>query len=139
MQIFRRIVLGLLVSALAAHAQVCFWQRTLTLPTYEEDLPHPNSSFDQFTTNRFDYPHTLCNHLTSRRVDHAWRALDLENEYLKCSVLPHVGGQLYTCYDKISGKPMFYANPSLKKAAIAYRGPWEVRFYAVMTSIFDRC
>ena len=48
----------------------------------------------------------------------------LENEYLKCSVLPDIGGHLYTCIDKISGQPMFYANPSIKKAQIGYRGAW---------------
>src|SRR6266403_1550114 len=125
MQIFRRIaVLGLLLSALVAGAQVRVWQGTLTLPTYEEGLPDPNPPFDQFTTNRFNSPYTLRTNLTSRREDHAWRAIYLENEYLKCSVLPDIGGHLYTCLDKISGKPMFYANPSIKKAAIAYRGAW---------------
>jgi hypothetical protein len=74
----------------------------LTLPTYEEGLPDPNPPFDQFTTNRFAYPYTLRNNLTSSRVDHAWRALFLENECLKCSVLLDIGGHLYTCYDKIS-------------------------------------
>ncbi|MFL6437953.1 MAG: DUF5107 domain-containing protein [Terriglobales bacterium] len=113
-----------IVSAGALHAQVHVWQGTLTLPTYEEGLPDPNPPFDQFTTNRFNYPYPLRNNLTSRRVDHAWRAVFLENEYLKCSVLPDIGGHLYTCWDKISGKPMFYANPSIKKAAIAYRGAW---------------
>ena len=96
----------------------------LRLPTYEEGLPDPNPPFDQFTTNRFNYPYTLRNNLTSTRSDHAWRAIYLENEYLKCSVLPDIGGHLYTCVDKISGKSMFYANPSIKKAAIAYRGAW---------------
>jgi Flp pilus assembly protein TadD len=125
MRILRRIaVLGLIASALSAHAEVRVWQGTLTLPTYEEGLPDPNPPFDQFTTNRFNYPYTLRNNLTSRRVDHAWRAIYLENEYLKCSALPDIGGHLYTCVDKISGKPMFYANPSIKKAAIAYRGAW---------------
>jgi tetratricopeptide (TPR) repeat protein len=57
-------------------------------------------------------------------VDTAWRAVYLENEYLKCSVLPDIGGHLYTCIDKISGEPMFYANPSIKKAQIGYRGAW---------------
>ncbi len=114
----------MLFTALAVPAQVRVWQATLTLPTYEEGLPDPNPPFDQFTTNRFNYPYTLRNNLTSRRVDHAWRAIYLENEYLKCSVLPDIGGHLYTCIDKISGKPMFYANPSIKKAAIAYRGAW---------------
>ena len=100
------------------------WQGALSLPTYEEGLPDPNPPFDQFTTNRFNYPYTLRNNLTSNRVEKAWRAVYLENEYLKCSVLPDIGGHLYTCIDKISGKPMFYANPSIKKAAIAYRGAW---------------
>jgi len=117
-------LLVLICPALSLVAQVRVWEGTLTLPTYEEGLPDPNPPFDQFTTNRFNYPYTLRNNLSSRRVDHAWRALYLENEYLKCSVLPDIGGHLYTCTDKISGKPMFYANPSIKKAAIAYRGAW---------------
>jgi tetratricopeptide (TPR) repeat protein len=125
MGIARRIaVFGMLFSALGAIAQVRVWKGTLTLPTYEEGLPDPNPPFDQFTTNRFNYPYTLRTNLTSQRVDHAWRAIHLENEYLKCSVLPDIGGHLYTCTDKISGKAMFYANPSIKKAAIAYRGAW---------------
>jgi tetratricopeptide (TPR) repeat protein len=117
-------VLGVLLFAVALHAQVRAWQGTLTLPTYEEGLPDPNPPFDQLTTNRFNYPYTLRNNLTGRRADHGWRAIYLENEYLKCSVLPDLGGHLYTCLDKISGQPMFYANPSIKKAAIAYRGAW---------------
>ena len=69
-------------------------------------------------------PYVLRENLTSRRANHDWRAIYLENEYLKCSVLPDIGGHLYTCVDKISGKSMFYANPSIKKAAIGYRGAW---------------
>jgi tetratricopeptide (TPR) repeat protein len=125
MQTLRRIaLLCLITSTVSLHAEVKVWQGTLTLPTYEEGQPDPNPPFDQFTTNRFNYPYTLRNNLTSRRVDHAWRAIYFENEYLKCSVLPDIGGHLYTCIDKISGKSMFYDNPSIKKAAIAYRGAW---------------
>jgi tetratricopeptide (TPR) repeat protein len=108
----------------AASAQVNVWQGTLALPTYEEGPPDPNPPFDQFETIRFNYPYTLRNNLTDRRVNHEWRAIYLENEYLKCSVLPDIGGHVYTCVDKIDGKPMFYANPSLKKAEIGYRGAW---------------
>ncbi len=122
--LWRIVVLCLAGSACAAQSEVRVWQGTLTLPTYEEGLPDPNPPFDQFTSGRFNYPYTLRNNLTSRRVDHEWRAIYLENEYLKCSVLPDIGGHLYTCIDKISGKSMFYANPSIKKAAIAYRGAW---------------
>ena len=109
---------------LMATAQVRVWQGTLTLPTYEEGSPDPNPPFDQYANGRFNYPYTLRHNLTNHRVDHAWRALFLENEYLKCSVLPDIGGHLYTCTDKISGQPMFYENPSIKKADISYRGAW---------------
>ena len=95
----------------AASAQVKVWQGTLALPTYEEGPPDPNPPFDQFETIRFNYPYTLRNNLTDRRVNHEWRAIYLENEYLKCSVLPDIGGHVYTCVDKINGKPIFYANP----------------------------
>ncbi len=114
----------LLFSFSAATAQVRVWQGTLTLPTYEEGAPDPNPPFDQYANGRFNYPYTLRDNLTDRRVDHAWRAVFLENEYLKCSVLPDLGGHVYTCTDKISGEPMFYANPSIKKANISYRGAW---------------
>jgi hypothetical protein len=114
----------LLLASASASAQVRVWQGTMTLPTYEEGQPDPNPPFDQYENNRFNYPYTLRHNLTDRRTDHAWRALFLENEYLKCSVLPDIGGHLYSCTDKVSGKPIFYENPSIKKAAVAYRGAW---------------
>jgi tetratricopeptide (TPR) repeat protein len=114
----------LLLSLPLSSAQVRVWQGTLTLPTYEEGAPDPNPAFDQYANSRFNYPYTLRDNLTDRRADHAWRAVFLENEYLKCSVLPDLGGHVYTCTDKISGQPMFYQNPSIKKAAISYRGAW---------------
>lgn len=114
----------LLLSSALATAQVHVWQDTLTLPTYEEAAPDPNPPFDQYANGRFNYPYTLRDNLTDQRSDHAWRAVFLENEYLKCSVLPDLGGHIYTCTDKISGQPMFYQNPSIKKAAISYRGAW---------------
>jgi tetratricopeptide (TPR) repeat protein len=104
--------------------QVKVWPDTLTLPTYEEGKPDPNPPFDIYQTSSFNYPYTLRTNLTGVKASHAWRAIFLENEYLKCSVLPDIGGHLYTCFDKISGQPMFYANPSIKKAQIGYRGAW---------------
>jgi len=121
---WRVLSLALTITLSAAHAQVRVWQGTFTLPTYEEGLPDPNPPFDQFAANRFNYPYTLRNNITSKRTDHNWRAVFLENEYLKCTVLPDIGGHLYSCLDKLSGKQMFYANPSIKKAAISYRGAW---------------
>jgi tetratricopeptide (TPR) repeat protein len=101
------------------------WQDSMTIPTSEEGLPDPNPPFDFFNPGRFlNYPYTLRHNLVDRRIPRKWRTLNLENEYLKCTVLPDLGGHLYTCIDKINGASMFYANPSIKFARIAYRGMW---------------
>jgi tetratricopeptide (TPR) repeat protein len=105
-------------------AQVKVWQGTLTLPTYQEGQPDPNPPFDIYATNRINYPYTMRTNLTGVQADHAWRAIFLENEYLKCTVLPDIGGRLYTCIDKISVQSMFSANPSIKLARVGYRGAW---------------
>ena len=101
------------------------WQDTIELPTYEQGMPNENPPFDQFVTNdRYNYPYTLLDNLTGRVAPRKWRALNLENEYLKCVVLPDLGGHLYRCIDKRNGADLFYSNPSLKFARIAYRGAW---------------
>jgi len=118
------ILLCLAMSSSLGRAEVRVWQGVLTLPTTLEGAPDPNPPFDIFATTKFNYPYTLRENLTDERKEIPWRAVFIENEYLKCSVLPDIGGHLYTCLDKVSGQPMFYANPSIKKAQIGYRGAW---------------
>jgi tetratricopeptide (TPR) repeat protein len=108
----------------AKPSSVRVWPDTLTLPTYEEGPPDPNPPFDLFTATRFNYPYTLRMNTTGRSAPRAWRTLNLENAYLKCIVLPDLGGHLYSCRDKVNNAEMFYANPSIKFAQIAYRGAW---------------
>src|SRR4029453_12924486 len=76
-------------------AAVRAWEGTIALPTYEEDPPDTNAPFDLFTTSRFNYPYTIRDRITSRRVLRRWRTLNLENEHLRCSVLPDPGGRLF--------------------------------------------
>jgi hypothetical protein len=105
-------------------AQVRVHKGTLSLPACQEGASNPNPPFDQYATTRFNYPYTLRDNLTSHRAERAFRAVFLENEYLKCTILPDVGGRIYTCVDKINNVPMFYQNPSIKEAAIGMRGGW---------------
>src|SRR5713226_7476019 len=106
-------------------SRVRVWEDSKIIPTSEEGLPDPNPPFDLFNAGRFhNYPYTLRHNLVDRRAPRKWRTLNLENEYLKCTVLPDLGGHLYTCTDKINGASMFYTNPSIKFARIAYRGMW---------------
>lgn len=105
-------------------AQVKVSETTLTIPASDEGPPDENPNFDVYAEVE-DYPYTMRWDIRPTESPHTWRALVLENEYLRCTILPQIGGHIYTCLDKINGKPMFYQNPSFKRAIIAYRGAWS--------------
>ena len=111
----------------SAAGTVRVWEDTLVLPTYEEGPPDVNAPFDIFTSTRFNYPYTLRTSLTTTRTSRKWRTLNLENEYLRCVILPDLGGHLYTCVDKVNNRDLFYANTAIKFASVAYRGAWAAR------------
>jgi tetratricopeptide (TPR) repeat protein len=114
----------LAVISAAPVAPVRVWQGTLQIPTYAEGPANPNPPFDLFSYGRFNYPYPIRDALTDRREPVSWRTLNLENEYLRLTVLPDLGGHIYSCLDKRTGHEMFYANSSIKKALIGYRGAW---------------
>jgi tetratricopeptide (TPR) repeat protein len=100
------------------------WLASLELPTYAEGPANPNPPFDLFTFGRFNYPYPIRDALSDTRHSVIWRTLNLENEYLRLTVLPDLGGRIYGCVDKRTGREMFYANTAIKKALIGYRGAW---------------
>jgi tetratricopeptide (TPR) repeat protein len=112
------------IGALTMNGQVKVWEGPMPLAASDEGPPDENPNFDTFAELE-DYPYTMRQDIRATETVHSWHALYLENEYLKCTILPQLGGHIYTCVDKINGKPMFYANPSFKKAIIAYRGAWS--------------
>ena len=114
-------VLSLRAVDLAAEVRVS--EGTIDLPTDEEGLPDVNPPFDLFVT-KFNYPYTLRENITGRQTVVRYKTLELENEHLKLVVLPELGGHLYTCIDKSNGAELFYANKSIRKAQIGYRGAW---------------
>jgi tetratricopeptide (TPR) repeat protein len=100
------------------------WQGSIQIPTYAEGPANPNPPFDLFSSGRFNYPYPIRDALTNQRELVTWRSLHLENEYLRLTVLPDLGGHVYSCLDKRTGREMFYANTAIKKALIGYRGAW---------------
>jgi tetratricopeptide (TPR) repeat protein len=122
---FGILLFGTTASLQGAEAIVKVWEGRMVLPTYDEGLPDVNPPFDLFHGRSFiTYPYTTRENLTNQKKDKAWRTLNLENEYLKVTVLPDLGGRLYSCVDKSNGREMFYANPSIKYAQVAFRGAW---------------
>ncbi len=106
------------------------WEGTITIPTYgwEDDV---NPKFwaleDQIklsTTVKgaIVYPYTMQDHLSREKKDRTYKALFLENEYLKVTCLPELGGRLHSVFDKTEGKETFHLNRVIKPSMIAMRG-----------------
>jgi tetratricopeptide (TPR) repeat protein len=110
--------------ALAARAEeVRVWEGKLDLPTYLLGTEDPNPPFALISHRRV-YPYTMQDDLTERRETKTYRALFLENEYLKAIVLPEMGGRLYSLYDKVAKREVFYRNNVVKYGLVALRGAW---------------
>lgn len=131
---------GALVQADAIAADECAepptevrgWSGQITLPTYpwEEDR---NPKFWALeggtrlsTTVRepIMYPYVMQDHLSRAKIDRTYRALFLENEYLRVTCLPELGGRLYSVFDKSTGQDMFHTSSVIKPGMIAMRGAW---------------
>ncbi|NOX53160.1 MAG: DUF5107 domain-containing protein [Planctomycetes bacterium] len=112
--------------------EVRAWQATVTLPTYpwQEDVNPKFWAMDKgprFSTTvrgAIIYPYTMQDHLSRRKVPKTYKALMLENEYLKVVCLPELGGRLYSVLDKTQNQPMFHLNRVIKPGMIAMRGAW---------------
>src|SRR5262249_55356550 len=76
------------------------------------------------TRRRPVYPYPLLDTLTNRRVDKSYNAVFLENEYLRVTVLPELGGKLYAIYDKTAGREGLYTHHVVKYEMVGIRGAW---------------
>lgn len=114
----------------AANSQVSAWEGTITIPTYgwQEDI---NPKFwameggpegSSIITSALTYPYTMQDHLSRKLKDRTYKALFLENEYLKITCLPELGGRLHSVYDKTTGEEVFHKNNVIKPSMIAMRG-----------------
>jgi tetratricopeptide (TPR) repeat protein len=98
-------------------------EERLTLPTYNEGSPDPNPQFSSFYRDYFpNYPYAIRTPVNRIRHMVQWRVIVLENEYLTCRVIPDLGGHLHGCTDKITGREVFYANPSVRRGTENARG-----------------
>ncbi len=107
---------------------VRIWEDTLTLPTY---LVHPPDVNPMFFRNqsyqgasRVIYPYPLQDNLSNDKKDVIYKAVYLENKYIKLCILPEIGGKLFYATDKTNGYEIFYRHRVIKPAIIGMLGAW---------------
>ncbi len=115
---------ALLLTPFIARAQaVHAWEGTITIPTYKLGPADPNPPFP-LVNRQPVYPYTMLDNLTNDRVPQTYRAIYLENQYLKITILPQLGGHIYSIYDKIDHREVLYRDNVIKYGLVGPRGAW---------------
>ncbi len=112
------------VSAQGTDSAVRIWEAALVIPTYELGPPDLNPALLGSKGSRPVYPYPMLDDLTERRVQKTYKAVYLENEYLRVTVLPELGGRLYAIYDRSAKRDALYTNHVVKYGMVALRGAW---------------
>jgi len=95
---------------------------TITLPTYGIKGVNRNPVFRSQYGVAHIYPYTLIDDIDAEIKDKTYHTLVLENRYLRITVITDLGGRVYSAYDKVSEREVFYKNPIVRFAPLAIRG-----------------
>ena len=120
----------LLIRVQVLYSQVKAWEGTITIPTYGwEDDVNPKfwameAGAKGATTVKasITYPYNMQDHLSRKLEKVTYKAIFLENEYLKITCLPELGGRIHSVFDKTSNQEAFHKNEVIKPSMIAMRG-----------------
>jgi len=97
-------------------ASVKVWEEPLTVPSYQTAAPDPTPLFYDGRTYQGAkgpfYPYPITDRLLHMREDKVYKAVYLENAYVKICVLPELGGRIFEAVDKTNGYNFFYRTSS---------------------------
>ncbi|MFF2272794.1 DUF5107 domain-containing protein [Agromyces sp. NPDC058136] len=104
------------------------WSEPIAIRTYEADEP---SRYPMFLDHRVYqgssgkvYPIPFTERIAEEPTTREWRAVHLENSYVRLVILPELGGRIHVGYDKTTGYDFFYRNNVIKPALVGLAGPW---------------
>ena len=70
------------------------------------------------------YPYGVTDTLQDKAENRDYKALFLENDYIKIMILPELGGRVQRAYDKVNKRDFVYFNHVVKPALVGLLGPW---------------
>ena len=108
--------------------QAFVFEETMEIPTYAVGQPDKNPLFLENRVYQGSsgkvYPFPVIDKIYDQKVKKSYRAVILENEYLKITFLPELGGRVYRAVDKTNGYDFVYYNEVIKPALVGLLGPW---------------
>ena len=69
-------------------------------------------------------PYTIQDGYNRTRHARAFKAFVLENEHLRATFLPQLGGRLWSLFDKDAGRELLHVNPVFQPCNLALRNAW---------------
>ena len=104
------------------------FEKELMIPTYDVGKEEKNPMFFekrvyQGSSGRV-YPNPVIEKIEDVKKDRVYRAVILENDYVEVTVLPELGGRIYSARDKSNGYDFVYRNHVIKPALVGLLGPW---------------
>jgi tetratricopeptide (TPR) repeat protein len=91
--------------------------KTFTTYPFSDPSPVPDASSKIYPYFRYDG-------FTSTPQQKEWKVVELENDFIKVTILPEVGGKIWSATEKKTGKDFLYNNHVVKFRDVAMRGPW---------------
>jgi len=121
----RLVVIAVLILADLAgttHAAVKASRAQITIPTYPwAAVKHP---YLRGTDKVNIYPYPMLDFISRDKTNRTYQTVVLQNEYLRITFLPELGGRIHEVIDKTTGQPMFYVNHVIKPGLIGQCGAW---------------
>lgn len=108
--------------------KVSIWEEQIIIPTYEIGEAERTPIFlekrvYQGSSGKI-YPYPAVEKISDEKTDREYRAVWLENEYIKIMILPELGGRIQRAYDKTNDYDFVYYNHVIKPALVGLTGPW---------------
>lgn len=118
----------LISSTVNTPGEVRAWHEEIMLPTYAIGKEEKNPIFLEKRVYQGSsgsvYPYPVVEKISDEKVDKAYQAFFLENEYIKVMILPELGGRVHMAYDKVKKRHFVYYNQVVKPALVGLTGPW---------------
>jgi len=104
------------------------WLEDVVIPTYEIGKAEKNPIFLEKRVYQGSsgvvYPYPVIEKIEDEKKDKVYKAVYLENEYIKVMILPELGGRVQMAYDKMKQRHFIYYNQVIKPALVGLTGPW---------------
>ncbi len=121
------LILAFVFTSPVAAQPVRVSEGAITVPTYDHPRRDLQPPLFEGHSNGGMYPFTtyLPGFRDGDPKPQTYKTVELENEYLKLTYVPEFGGRIFSVYDKVAHREVFYRNDVIKPSHYNPRDSWQ--------------